>query len=397
MFRSLLPAVLVSVAGVCAGPIAFGLAEERIGPDLMAHPQPDWAHGLVELPRHGSRVYSLWVNGNDTFYFNAKPDDVTDLITKFSKVRLRDHVVRLVPGDPTVASFKKQEFAYNVSLNVLGGIALWHTKTTDPQPQTYEPVLTVYVAGEQQQKALQEYAWPESIVIQNDVADWDLSSQAKQPFRKLLHAVIQFDDGKPAVDFESGMSTTVTLWEKDQEHGFDLGTVGNEGQFTAAFSLDELAALKKGDLWLTMTVGNYTVKPKPADPRLDVDSFAFTPDGAKPVSVARSTTYYGRLLFEDGSPPVLNPLPWPGAEIQVDFPYAGPARPDADGYFRIALTAEQFENLKARKPRKNIYIPLYTEANHSRALHTFPAENLSPDAEKLTAVRIPRPKPDSSE
>lgn len=49
---------------------AFGLAIEQFGPDSKARPtvsQPGWASGLVELPRHESRVYSLWVNGAEDF------------------------------------------------------------------------------------------------------------------------------------------------------------------------------------------------------------------------------------------------------------------------------------------------------------------------------------------
>ncbi len=74
---------------------------------------------------------------------------------------------------------------------------MWHTKATDLKPQTYEPVLTVYVAGDQQQQHLHEIDWADNIVIENEVADWELTSKARQPFRKQLHAVVYFEDGKP--------------------------------------------------------------------------------------------------------------------------------------------------------------------------------------------------------
>jgi len=40
---------------------AFGLATDRVGPDRPDRPtveQDDWGKGVVELPRHPTRVYS---------------------------------------------------------------------------------------------------------------------------------------------------------------------------------------------------------------------------------------------------------------------------------------------------------------------------------------------------
>ena len=50
---------------------------------------------------------------------------------------------------------------------------------------------------------------------------------AKKPERKAWHAEVVFDNKLPAVDFEGGLQTTVTLWEKDHPHGFPLGTVND--------------------------------------------------------------------------------------------------------------------------------------------------------------------------
>jgi hypothetical protein len=118
---------------------------------------------------------------------------------------------------------------------------------------------------------------------------------------------------------------------------------------------------------------------------------------ARPVQVGVPSYYHGRLLFEDGSPPILDPAPWPGAEIMVDFPYAGPAIFEPDGYFKVSLTKDQFEKLKARKDRKNIYIPSYKEKGSSSALYTFPTSLLSQDKTKAGVVKITRPKPPRQE
>lgn len=376
---------------------AFGLAEEKVGPDPKTHPQSDWAHGIVEVPRHPSRVYSLWVNGNDNFYFAAKPEEITDLITKFSKARMRDHIVKLVAGEPVVTSFKKQTFAYNVTLNLLGGIALWHTRTTSKEAYTHEPVLTIHVAGDDDRKLLEEYKWPDHIIIHNEVPDWKLRSKAQRPARKMMHAVVQFEDGKPATDYEVGMTTTITLWEKDHPHGFDLGRVSVKGEFGVALSLDEINRIKKGELWLTMTVGNFLAKPIPTHPKLKISDLAFTPEDANPVQVARSSQYFGRLLFEDGTPPIMKPEAWPGGKIHISFPYAGMARPDKDGYFKVTLTTKQLEELKARKRGKNIYVPRYGKQGRSTALHAFPADKLFRNKAQVVAVKIPKPVPPAAE
>ncbi len=66
---------------------AFGLATEEFGPDSqIGHPtteQPGWAAGIVELPGHPSRVYSMWCNGGENFYFKASPDQINELVALF--------------------------------------------------------------------------------------------------------------------------------------------------------------------------------------------------------------------------------------------------------------------------------------------------------------------------
>jgi len=45
----------------------------------------DWPKGIVNLPRHPSKVYSSWVNGNEWFYFKATAQDANELLTLFSR------------------------------------------------------------------------------------------------------------------------------------------------------------------------------------------------------------------------------------------------------------------------------------------------------------------------
>ena len=92
---------------------------------------------------------------------------------------------------------------------------------------------------------------------------------------------------------------------------------------------------------------------------------------------------------------------WPGAEIWVEFPYAGTRRIDSEGYFKVYFTKEQYENLKTGKveTRNNISIPSYEEKNVSGFRFKFPASKLSRDKKRAGVVRIPflGPKKDGSE
>jgi hypothetical protein len=128
---------------------------------------------------------------------------------------------------------------------------------------------------------------------------------------------------------------------------------------------------------------------------LDVEDML--PDSADPlklplVEVAKPKYYFGRLLFDDGSPAVLDPPPWPGAGISINFPYCSQITIDAQGYFRVFFTPEQFEAVKEQRSRKNIYIPDFDTTGRSTARFAFPAAKLSLDKAEAGEMRIARPR-----
>ena len=379
--------VLLAVLGlVVFRKLACGMAEERVGPDKSAVAQPGWAKGLVEMVRHPSRVYSIWVNGNENFYFQATPEEINELLDLFGKTRLRDYEVRIEPGTNAATSFGGGKYEYNVSLHVLSGIVLAVTRDKDAAA-AYEPVLTIYTGEDD--SLVKRLKVPEKAIVQCEIPGIDFKTKATRPVRRAWYGCVQFDDGSPAVDFEHGLSTRITLWEQTFPDGIELGTVSYQGFFGGAFSDRERADLDQGRSWLTVSLGTWASEAKRTDAQFPVALLAAEQVQAKPLKVARPPYYYGRILFEDGSPPVLTPPPWPGAEIRVEFPYSGGAKPGADGYFQLFLEPEQFEKLKARKPSKNIYCPV-RESGSSVASETFPAELLSLDKAKAGVIRIPK-------
>ncbi len=153
-----------------------------------------------------------------------------------------------------------------------------------------------------------------------------------------------------------------------------------------------MADLEAGRTRLTATVANYLTKPRRADPRIPVERLTRDKDQARPIPIEIPGYYYGRILFEDGTPPVVDPAPWPGAEIWVSFPFVGRVQLDAEGYFKVLLTKEQLEKLKADKPHENIYVPDYVKTRTFGARAVYPAGLLSPDKTTAGVVKIPRPQ-----
>ena len=117
--------LLCVIFGACD--LCYGMATERIGPDTdyLTGSQPDWPIGIVEIPRHMSRVYSIWVNGNETFYFKTTVEEMDEILGLFAKARMRDYVVRIQTGEGKARTFSDEEIEYNVSLQIVAGLVLF--------------------------------------------------------------------------------------------------------------------------------------------------------------------------------------------------------------------------------------------------------------------------------
>jgi hypothetical protein len=384
---------LVGVLVLLACGRAYGMATEQIGPDsVIGHPtfpQPDWPKGIVEIPRHESRVYSIWVNGNETFYFKATPEDVNPLVALFSKARMRDHEVVIATSPKPVKTFTDLTVDYNVSLQIVAGIALFAAReglSTSDLP--LEPRLTIYPGDDR--SLLEQVIWPKNLIITSEIPDLPLPTGRTRPQRELHYGRLKFADGSPTQEFVRGGNYRITLWEARAQDGINVGSVNNEGHFTVRLSAEERADLRAGKTWLTVSTGNFATESRRTDQRIPVDALVREKDRAQPVPVKGPDYYYGRLLFEDDTPAVLDRAAWRGAEIMVDFSYAGSATPDAEGYFKLVFTPEQFEKLCAAKPRKNVYIPNPLDVSRATATLTFPANLLSQDKAKAGVVKVPR-------
>ncbi len=365
----------------------YGMATEQVGPD-REHPtvaQPDWPQGIVSLPRHPSRVYSIWVNGGEEFYFKAGLAQINELLALFAKARLRAHEVWIQPGRKQAQTFQKDAIDYNVNLRVLGGIALAMT-ARERAGESTEPRLTVYVDDT---AAAEQLVVPTNLIVHCQIEGARLKSSPAQPVRNPWYGRVKFDEPGSLASSPSGITIQISLWERGFTDCVKLARVSRDGLFRAAFSDQEMADLKGGRSWLTITAGNWLTEAKGSDLRFPAEGLG-TKETAKTVTIPGPKFYYGRVLFEDGSPPKLQPGRWPGARIQVDFSYAGGVEPDEEGYFKVFFTPEQYDKVAADRPRKNIYVP-DLEQGRSTARFTFPPSLLSQDKTRAGVVKIPRP------
>ena len=376
-----------------AGDLCYGLAFEHIGP-VTAHPvvpQADWPKGIVEIPRHMSRVYSINVNGNENFYFTCEVEEINELLAIFAKSRMRDHVVRIQTGVKKVTTFGKEEIEYNVHLQIVGGIVLSFAREKRRDDMPLEPRLAI-LTGDDDGAFVNQLTWPENLIVESEIPGVSINSNRTKPKRDVYYGLCEFADGSPPVEFVKGVDSRITLWENKEKDGIGIGSINNRGYFTILLSDAELANLRKGRTWLTITIGNVLVKASKTDMRFPVEMLTRDKEQARPLQVAAPAYYYGRILFEDGSCPILDPVPWPGAAIWVDIRYGGFTEIDPQGYFKVSLTKEHFEKLIAEKPRRNIYIPDLIRRGRAKAEYTFPTHLLSQDITQAGIVRIPRPE-----
>jgi hypothetical protein len=149
MTRHFVLAATIVAVGLSFSSHAWGLAMEEIGNKPLAEANyKDWK-GIVPLVNDKARVYTIWVNGNESFYYKAGVKELNEALEKFAKVEVKNHVVVLRPGTGVRSTFDKVGIAYQWELHVVGGIAA--TRAVDDIEDLdwqKDPVLTIYIGGD---------------------------------------------------------------------------------------------------------------------------------------------------------------------------------------------------------------------------------------------------------
>jgi hypothetical protein len=99
----------------------FALATEIFGNSPVVK-QPEWAEGILDVVNLESRVYSVWINGNEKFFYSGNRQALNQALRRFASVK--DDVCQLIllPGPGTTQSLHGKKIDFDWQLHVPSGI-----------------------------------------------------------------------------------------------------------------------------------------------------------------------------------------------------------------------------------------------------------------------------------
>jgi hypothetical protein len=208
--------------------------------------------------------------------------------------------------------------------------------------------------------------------------------------RSVFYGRVELGDASPEKTLGGGLKTYIIKWDEGAPAPTKVTEVERDGSFAVGFSDQDLSSLKSNKSRLTLNVVKFMLENTVHAEPLPFEILVSDPNKA-PVITINLPLYYGRVLYEDGTPAVLDSIPWPGARIRVDL--KGESEIDSEGYFQVYLTEKQRKGLEAGNldDRGYVYFPYFEKRNSSRSVARFPANLLSPDKSKAGVVKIAKP------
>ncbi len=215
---------------------------------------------------------------------------------------------------------------------------------------------------------------------------------------KILYGRVLFEDETPAVSQLEGFETQIVEWSQDSTSGATIATVDQDGYFRTQISNEVLERLKSGKVWIVVGIARSDIIHNfQTDERFPVEFLSLKRDTAGVIKIDRPNIYYGRVLYENGMPLILEVLPWKGATVSAGLRYSpkGAANlvterirdVDKEGYFFVYLTDTQIEQIKAGNYSIEIFHPSYIKIG-SCYLIKFPFESLSTEKESVEGYTI---------
>jgi hypothetical protein len=361
LFRITILLVVLSMSS-----FSYGWGQEHFGPDDKDQMgwSPDWPDGTKSILAHESRVYSTWVNGFGRYYFDATVQQINELLDLFSKLQILDHEVWIESGRQTCQSFQKKPVGYNAFFYIPGkpGPSYLGLRAHEKVENGWTlPTLRIYtdLKGE----LLGQLKLPDHLIVHSDVAGCP-NTKTPMPKRKPFVTRFLFEDGSPASGM--GFQTKITLWLKNQQSGYVLGSADFQGIFEMFFSEDEMAKLATGQMWLTVTCGNDLTTPKPTDPKIAVECLTahtlfdsaeqekksigssqddFIRDFNAAYSHAKTCVvkkmsgceYFGRLVYKNDASGI-NGHELVFEKIMITMPWQRMIEVDKEGYFKVVYS-----------------------------------------------------------
>ena len=142
--RRILVVSLLALGGAAGNASAMGT--EMVGNTaLPATDYADW-EGIMPIVNHESRVYQVWVNGNEHLHYRGDAKTLNDVLTTFAAAKgVRRNVV-LLPGPGKTKTFKKEPVPYDWDLHLVGGIARASLEG-NTEVWNDQPTITILVGG----------------------------------------------------------------------------------------------------------------------------------------------------------------------------------------------------------------------------------------------------------
>ncbi len=138
-----------SILAVCAVTSqVWALRIEHVGnAPLNERNYRDWKR-VMPVVNDLSRVYHVWVNGNDHFYYRGDTNTLNDALKKFAAIEADVHEVILRPGPAERKTFDGKQVRYDWLLHIHGGISR-HLAAKEQGTSVFDkyPTMTVFVGG----------------------------------------------------------------------------------------------------------------------------------------------------------------------------------------------------------------------------------------------------------
>ncbi len=132
---------------LCESGRAFAMGTESFG-NKPVTAQPNWPSGVLAAINLKSRVYSRWVNGNESFFFKGSAKALNQALKRFAALGIETREVVILPRKGGARTFRGTTVACDWELKVPSGIFLAVAKK-DPNASVHPvlPTLVIYVGS----------------------------------------------------------------------------------------------------------------------------------------------------------------------------------------------------------------------------------------------------------
>ncbi len=101
----------------------FSLGTEIFGNEPVPNDE-QWSKGVVSVVNLESRVYSRWVNGDESVYYRGNTDALNDALEKFAMIESENLEIIIRPGPGKTNTFDRDPIEFDWELHMPSGIYL---------------------------------------------------------------------------------------------------------------------------------------------------------------------------------------------------------------------------------------------------------------------------------